>query len=312
MYLEHFGLRELPFSLTPDTSYFFAHSHHQDALNTLLVALKNGEGFIKVTGEVGTGKTLLCRKLLNLLGDEYRTAYIPNPFLTPSALIHALGDELGLQLPRNLGQHRALREITNTLIALAGDGKQVVLIIDEAQAMPDETMEALRLLTNLETEKRKLLHVVMFGQPELNQRLSEPNRRQLLQRITFSCDLKPFDLESTAAYVHHRLTVAGSNGSIQFRPEAMKMLYQASNGFPRLINILAHKSLLLGYGQGKQIIEADHMKSAISDTESAALRKDRALGWVEKLLMIIIVVLVVAIVAYAVSAPGPLLQQVTP
>ena len=310
MYLKHFGLREQPFSLTPDTGFFFAHGHHQDALNTLLVALLNGEGFIKVTGEVGTGKTMLCRKLLNLLDDRFYTAYIPNPYLTPAALVHALGDELGLELPRNLGQHRTLREITTKLISLASEGKQVVLCIDEAQAMPDETLEALRLLTNLETEKRKLLHVVLFGQPELDQRLAEPGKRQLRQRITFSYELQPFDLDSTTAYVNHRMLVAGSNGNVQFRPEALKLLYKGSGGFPRVINILAHKSLMAGYGQGKRTIEASHVNSAVKDTEGARQGGKKGMGWLEKILLAVIIALVVAIIAYASLAPELLPQMV--
>jgi len=269
MYLEHYGLREFPFSLTPDTSYFFAYGHYRDAYNTLLVALQNGEGFIKVSGEVGTGKTLLCRKLLNSLQAPFVTAYIPNPYLTPPSLILAVAEELGMELPRNQGAHRALKAITDRLITLNGEGKRVVLCIDEAQAMPDQTLETLRLITNLETEKRKLLHVVLFGQPELDEHLNKPSVRQLKQRITFSYQLHPIDREGMEAYIHHRLLVAGSNGGIRFERGALKKLYQGSRGFPRLINILAHKALLLGYGQGVKTITAHHVKLAIADTEGA-------------------------------------------
>jgi MSHA biogenesis protein MshM len=269
MYLEHYGLREFPFSLTPDTSYFFAYGHYRDAFNTLLVALQNGEGFIKVSGEVGTGKTLLCRKLLNSLEDPFTTAYIPNPYLTPSSLILAVAEELGMALPRNQGAHRALKAITDRLIELNGEGKRVVLCIDEAQAMPDQTLETLRLITNLETEKRKLLHVVLFGQPELDEHLNKPSVRQLKQRITFSYQLHPIDREGMEAYIAHRLLVAGSNGGVHFERGALKKLYQGSGGFPRLINILAHKALLLGYGQGTKRITARHVKLAIADTEGA-------------------------------------------
>ena len=149
MYLEHYGLRELPFSLTPDTSFFFGYGHYRDAYNTLMVALQNGEGFIKVTGEVGTGKTLLCRKLLNSLGDDYVTAYIPNPYLSPSALIMAVADELGADVNAQEGTHRVLKQITQRLLKLGSEGKKVVLCIDEAQAMPEQTLETLRLVTNL-------------------------------------------------------------------------------------------------------------------------------------------------------------------
>ncbi len=269
MYLEYFGLHEAPFSLTPDTSYFFADGHYRDALDTLLVALKGGEGFIKVTGEVGTGKTLLCRKLLNTLDDGFYTAYVPNPFLTAPALNLALADELGLELPRNLGQHRTLKAITRRLIELAHKGKQVVLCVDEAQAMPDETLEALRLLTNLETEKRKLLQVVLFGQPELDERLGRASIRQLRQRITFSFRLQPMDREAAAAYLNHRLAVAGSRGAIRFNAGALRRLHKASDGIPRLINILAHKALMAAYGKGTRTVTPKHVGMAVADTESA-------------------------------------------
>ncbi len=269
MYLEHYGLRELPFSLTPDTSFFFAYGHYRDAFNTLMVALQNGEGFIKVTGEVGTGKTLLCRKLLNSLEAPFVTAYIPNPFMTSSSLILAVADELGMDLPRNQGAHRALKAITERLIALHAEGKQVVMCIDEAQAMPDPTLETLRLITNLETEKRKLLHVVLFGQPELDEHLNKPSVRQLKQRITFSYQLQPIDRVGMDAYIAHRLLVAGNNGAIRFEPKALRLLYRGSGGFPRLINILAHKALMLGYGQGVKTITAKQVRLAIADTEGA-------------------------------------------
>ncbi len=269
MYLEHYGLRELPFSLTPDTSFFYSYGHHRDAFNTLMVALQNGEGFIKVTGEVGTGKTLLCRMLLNSLGDDYATAYIPNPYLSPTALILAFAEELGITLDVQEGAYRAMKQITNRLIELGNEGKKVVLCIDEAQAMPPKTMDALRLMTNLETEKRKLLHVVMFGQPELEQRLEESTMRQLRQRITFSYVLQPLDSNSIAAYLQHRLVVAGSSGDVGFDEAAVKKLYRGSGGVPRLINILAHKSLMVGFGQGVKNISGKQVEAAIADTDGA-------------------------------------------
>lgn len=272
MYLEHYGLREFPFSLTPDTSYFFAYGHYRDAFDTLLVALHNGEGFIKVSGEVGTGKTLLCRKLLNHLeqeGQAFTTAYIPNPLLSPSALILAVANELGLDVPRNAGAHRAMEALNRRLIELNADGTRVVLCIDEAQAMPEPTLEALRLITNLETEKRKLLHVVLFGQPELDAHLAKASVRQLRQRITFSYTLQPIDARGLEAYINHRLLVAGSNGAVRFDSRALISLYRGSGGIPRLINILAHKALLLGYGQGTRQIKAQHVRLAIADTEGA-------------------------------------------
>ena len=271
MYQEYFGLTESPFSITPDTSYFYAHGHYSEALNTLLVALRAGEGFIKVTGEVGTGKTMLCRKLLNTIEERFVTAYIPNPMLTPYGLQSAVADELGLDMSRHYGHHQLLKMITDRLLEFSADGKNVVLCIDEAQAMPTETMEALRLLTNLETEKQKLLQVILFGQPELDERLNEKNVRQLKQRITFSYDLKPIDREEMELYLTHRLGIAGYKGGKLFEVSAMSSLFKASRGIPRLINILSHKSMMSAYGQGTKYIDNKNVKAAIKDTEDAQL-----------------------------------------
>jgi MSHA biogenesis protein MshM len=272
MYQEYFGLTEAPFSITPDTSYFYQHGHYSEALNTLLVALRAGEGFIKVTGEVGTGKTMLCRMLLNTVEDRFVTAYIPNPMLTPYGLQSAVADELGLDMSRHYGHHQLLKMITNRLIELTNEGKNIVLCIDEAQAMPIETMEALRLLTNLETEKQKLLQVVLFGQPELDERLNQKEVRQLKQRITFSYKLKPIDREGMELYLTHRLNVAGYKGGNLFEVNAMSSLFKASRGIPRLINILSHKSMMSAYGEGTKYVNKNNMQAAIKDTEDAQLR----------------------------------------
>ena len=182
-YLRHFGLREAPFGITPDTSFFFPCRSTQQALNTLLISLANGEGFIKITGEVGTGKTLLCRKFLATLDASWVSAYIPNPNLEPRTLLLAVAEELGVQVDAGVEQHHLLKTITLRLLDLARDGKRVVLCMDESQAMPLDTLECLRLLTNVETEKRKLLQVVLFGQPELDRRLASDSVRQLRQRM---------------------------------------------------------------------------------------------------------------------------------
>jgi len=281
MYLDHFTLRELPFSITPDTSFFFNNSSHQQAMNVLLIALRSGEGFIKITGEVGTGKTLLCRRMLNILADDeqFISAYIPNPYLTPAALYMALAEELGIDCPRNLGQSRVLKLISQKLIEIAAANKQAVLLIDEAQAMPEQSLEALRLLTNLETEKNKLLQIVLFGQPELDNILNKSSVRQLRQRIIFSYHLTPMDKEGVCAYLTHRLLVAGYGGSHLFDNRVMEMLYKASRGIPRLVNILAHKSLMVAYGQGAKEISAPHMRAAINDTEDAFYGTNKRLRW---------------------------------
>ncbi|MHB8622269.1 MAG: ExeA family protein [Sulfuricaulis sp.] len=269
MYGTHFGLQELPFTITPDTSFFFAHASHQEALNTLLLAVRSGEGFMKVIGEVGTGKTLLCRKFLGALDSrEFVTAYIPNPYLQPMTLLFACADELGIIYPQHVNQHQLVKLINRYLIDTYAGGKRVLLCLDEAQAIPIETLESLRLLSNLETERRKLLQVVLFGQPELDIRLNNPSIRQLKQRISFSCQLAPLSLSEIEFYISHRLTVAGYRGPRLFPHKVVKHIYRASNGIPRLVNILAHKALMAAFGEGARVVAERHVRLAVADTES--------------------------------------------
>lgn len=270
-YLKHFALRELPFGITPDTNYFFACRSIQEALNTLVVAVNNGEGFIKITGEVGTGKTLLCRKFLSTLGGSWLSAYILNPSLEPRGLLLALAEELGLRAEA-IEPHRLEKELTARLLDVAREGKRVVLCLDESQAMPLPTLEAVRLLTNLETEKRKLMQVVLFGQPELDKRLASQSVRQLRQRITFQHVLKALAPDEVADYVAHRLTIAGYSGPALFSNAALRAIHHASRGVPRLVNILAHKSLLVVYGEGSRTAEKRHVRAAVEDTPAASMR----------------------------------------
>jgi MSHA biogenesis protein MshM len=274
MYHDFFGLDELPFGITPDTSYAFFAQSHQEALNTLLVALSSGEGFIKITGEVGTGKTLLCRRLLQSLDEDVLSAYLPNPYLEPETLMRALAEELGIEIPANADEYHMLQAINRELLEAAEDNYQVVVIIDEAQAMPLETLEALRLLSNLETEKRKLLQIVLFGQPELDEKLAQRSVRQLRQRIAFHYHLEGLSAAETASYLAHRLRVAGYRGETVFAARAARALHRASSGTPRLLNILAHKSLLAAFGEGKRQVEFAHVRRAVADTPGA-----RFIGW---------------------------------
>ncbi|EDM65915.1 MSHA biogenesis protein MshM [Moritella sp. PE36] len=267
MYKAHFGLTEVPFGLTPNTQFYHPLVPHFEALQVLTTALAAGEGFIKVTGEVGTGKTLICRKLLNELGDNYVIAYLPNPYLTPNEIRAAIASELSIDA--SLDQHQLTEALNHHLIALSAADKQVVLLIDEAQVLPHETLEALRLISNLETESKKLLQVVLFGQPELDTRLQQDNLRQLRQRITFSYQLRPLLANETSSYVEHRLTISGYRGAPLFEVKALRLLHQASGGIPRLINILAHKCLMLSYGENVRNINTNLVKLAIQDTESA-------------------------------------------
>lgn len=268
MYQQHFGLIESPFSLTPDTQFFLNQQSHRDALNTMLVALQHCEGFIKVVGEVGTGKTLLCRILLSRLKHNFVTVYIPNPYLTPEELKAVVAQEIGASYQRDMPAHDLMSSIYRALVKLARKGKQVVLLVDEAQAMPRDTIECLRLLTNLETEKRKLLQVVILGQPELDTLLARPDLRQLKQRIIFSETLKPFTVVGASEYVVHRIVSAGGQKNL-FSRRALWLIARGSGGIPRLINIIAHKALISAYGRGDSRVNIVHVAKAISDTSES-------------------------------------------
>ena len=273
MYEDYFGFNQLPFSLTPNTEFYLNARVHQEALNLLNVTLPNAEGFIKLVGEVGTGKTMLCRKLLASLdeAEEFVSAYIPNPYLSPQELRFVIADELAVDYAPDAGQHQLTKVLTEKLVSLAGENKKVVLVVDEAQAMPHETLEALRLMTNIETQTTKLLQVVLFGQPELDDMLAQDNLRQLRQRITFSYHLEALDQQESTSYLQHRLRTAGFNGTQLFDSAALKLLFKASAGVPRLINILAHKSLMSAYGKGDRLVGHMHVKAAVQDTEGVSM-----------------------------------------
>ena len=274
MYLKHFGLDQKPFRLTPHLAFRYPEPSQAEALTTLRVALDQGEGFIKVVGEVGLGKTLICRALLEELDAPFVTAWLPDPHLSPSTLRLALARDLGIHLPGRPTQQQVHQRLQTELAAMVAAGRQPVLIIDEAQALPASTLETVRLLTNLETEQRKLLQVVLFGQPELDRRLAMPQFRQLRQRITYSCRLEPLDRRGVADYIAHRLERAGGRAGL-FAPRAVKRIARASDGVPRLVNVLADKALLSAYGRGRPRVEASDVGRAIGDTEATA----RQLWW---------------------------------
>ncbi len=283
LYLRHFSLREAPFSITPDAAYFYPHEGAQAALNTLLVAIRGGEGFLKIVGEVGCGKTVLCRQLLRVLQDECVTAYLPNPDLGPKDLLLALARELGLKLPASASRYRLLDALQACLLAHAALGRPVVVVIDEAQAIPVRTVESLRLLSNLETEKRKLLQLVLLGQPELDRKLARVEIRQLLQRITFSEYLGPMLAQRVPAYVRHRLSIAAIDAGTDldlFEPAAAHALAHYSGGVPRLVNVLANKCLMLAYGEDRHRITEAHVRLAAKDTAGI----DVAASWWDRLL----------------------------
>mgnify|MGYP001061119586 FL=1 len=280
MYQEYFGLNAYPFSLTPNTKFYANLPVHHQCLQMALAALKLGEGLVKITGEVGTGKTLLCRQLLaSLPQDRFYTAFIPNPYLSPSELRLSLAQELGLEVNRHQPEKMLLETLYMRLQELAMQNLSVVLVVDEAQAMQVETLEALRLLTNLETEESKLMQIMLFGQPELDVRLNQYNMRQLKQRITFSGYLRPLNFEETQQYVHFRLSQAGYNGDLVFSPEAVRVIYRNTGGIPRLINIICHKSLMLAYGANTRTVTRKLVIRAVVDTD---VSRSGALTWLKR------------------------------
>jgi MSHA biogenesis protein MshM len=279
MYLRHFALREFPFSITPDSAFFYAHESAQSALNTLLVALRSGEGFLKIVGEVGCGKTVLCRQLLKTLQSECVTAYIPNPDMGPDDLLLALLHELDVDtsltgLPDVQGRVNHSRRLLMILLEKAlfhhaQQGRRVVVCIDEAQAIPLASIESLRLLSNLETEKKKLLQLVLLGQPELDTKLARPEIRQLLQRITFSEYLGPICEHQVVPYLQHRLAVAADSDATDtqvFLPSAAAQIARLTGGVPRLVNVLSHKCLMLAYGENAHRVTLAHVRLAAADT----------------------------------------------
>ncbi|MDN3640182.1 AAA family ATPase [Simiduia curdlanivorans] len=268
MYTEFFGLQEKPFSLTPDTQFFFNKQSHRAALNTMLGAVQNNEGFIKIVGEVGTGKTLLCRKLLSLLDGKFKVIYIPNSYLTPNELKGLVAAEIGAEFAADMPAYQLMGSIYRKLLQLVKDSVQVVLIVDEAQAMPRDTLESLRLLTNLDTEKRKLLQVVLIGQPELDETLERSDLRQLKQRIVFTARLQPLTSEGVAEYVGYRMSSAGCDRLV-FSKSALLYLYWSSGGIPRLVNLLAHKALIAAFNAGDTSVNSEHLAIAINNTPEA-------------------------------------------
>ncbi|TAN49416.1 MAG: AAA family ATPase [Methylococcaceae bacterium] len=267
LYLNYFGLREHPFALTPDTSYYFDYFNYREALSVLLVALRSGEGFIKLTGEVGMGKTLLCRRLMELLGDGFVTAYVPSPLLSGHGMLRAVAEELRVNVFDHMDGYEIIKSITHRLAQHHAEGKSVVLLIDEAQVMSRGALEAVRLLSNIETEKSKLLQVVLFAQPELDQRLQTEALRQFQQRIIFSHVLQPLDKTGLTGYINHRIMLAGYNGKPPFSAAALNEIFRATRGVPRLINIVSHKSLMLAFGSGLRQVTRKMVREAVGETE---------------------------------------------
>ncbi len=266
---EYYGLSQQPFSLAPNTEFYVEIKTQQECFNVLSYALQAGEGFIKITGEVGTGKTLLCRRLLNSLHeDDYVSVYIPNPALNPQALWRAIGHELALDV-NGIDMYLVQERIQQRLLSLAQQGRSVILVVDEAQCIPEDSLEAMRLISNLEAESRSLIQIVLFGQPELNTLLAQERFRQLKQRITYSAELEAMDSASLQHYIQQRMILAGYRGMPVFEERALKLMNKATAGIPRLINIIAQKALFSAFGGGFNKVSEAHVRAAAIDTEGA-------------------------------------------
>jgi general secretion pathway protein A len=246
VYLEYYGLTEPPFDITPNPRFLFYSAKHREAYNHLLYGIRERKGFVQLTGEVGAGKTTLCRALLEQLQGKYATALILNPVLNANELMKAIAVEFGLDVS-GLDRLDTISAINRFLLWQADQGNSAVLIIDEAQALTEELLEQVRLLSNLETENRKLLQIVLMGQPELRDRLNSPALRQLRQRITVRYHLGPLSPADLKQYVRHRLKISGANGSPHFTRFALWRIHRYSQGIPRLVNALCDKALLAGF-----------------------------------------------------------------
>jgi MSHA biogenesis protein MshM len=266
IYLEHFGLTEAPFKITPHTEFFFAGANRGETLEGLIYAITSGEGMVKVTGEVGAGKTMLCRVLMERLPNTVETIYLAVPSLSRDEMLAVITGDLGLET-HGVSTTKLVRALQEKLIAIHAEGRQVVALIDEAHAMPLETLEEIRLLSNLETSHDKLMQIVLFGQPELDQHLSLPHMRQLKERITHSFQLQPLPANDIKDYVNFRLRAAGYKGPDLFSADALKLIAEASEGLTRRINIYADKTMLAAYAAGTHTITPDHVRAAITDTQ---------------------------------------------
>lgn len=266
MYEEFYGLDESPFAITPDPRFLFYSHRHREAYDHLFYGITQRKGFIQITGEVGAGKTTLCRALLESLGDDVHTALVLNPIMTSIQLLRTVLGELGLDARGN-DRVRLVGRLNQFLLEQVAAGRDVVLIIDEAQDLTNSLLEQVRLLSNLETDQRKLLQIVLMGQPELRDKLDQHALRQLRQRITVRYHLRPLDRHDTEYYLQHRLQIAGANGRPTFSPWAVRSIHRYSGGVPRLINAVADKALLCGYVEGRDHLGWRQIRRAVRELE---------------------------------------------
>lgn len=267
MYYEHFGLNQAPFKITPNTDFFFSGGNRGPILEALIYAVTHGEGIIKVSGEVGSGKTMLCNMLMQRLPPNVETVYLANPSVSPEEILHAIAFELRLDIDRDATRLEVMQALQQYLLKRHGDGKRVVIFVEESQGMPLATLEEMRLLSNLETKNDKLLQIVLFGQPELDENLRQPHIRQLRERITHSFGLTPLSTAETREYLMFRLRAAGYHGPDLFTDGIVKRIARASSGLTRRINLIADKTLLAAFSENTHTIKMRHVDAALKDSE---------------------------------------------
>lgn len=275
MYYSHFGLDQAPFKITPNTEFFFGGGNRGPILEALIYAISHGEGIVKVTGEVGSGKTMLCNMLQTRLPANIETVYLANPSVSPDEILHAIAFESQLGIDRNASRLEVMQALHDHLLKRHADGKRVVVFVEESQSMPLATLEEIRLLSNLETRNDKLLQIVLFGQPELDDNLRQPNIRQLRERITHSFRLEPLDVSEIREYLMFRMRAAGYRGPDLFSPAVVKFMARASEGLTRRVNLIADKALLAAFSENTHTIRMKHAEAAVRDSEFSQNRGPR-------------------------------------
>ncbi len=267
MYLDFFQLKEFPFNVTPDPRFLFFSERHREAYESLLYGIECRKGFIVLTGEVGCGKTTICRSVLNNLPGATHSALILNPSLTTSQLVRSILLDLGIE-PKGRDKLVHISQLNRFLLNCLKTGENVTVIIDESQNLEPELMEQVRMLSNMETDQHKLMQIILSGQPELKERLQQPDLRQLRQRVMVHCDLEPLSAIETALYIQHRLNVAGAEGRITFDNTAMHWIHERAQGIPRQINTLCDRSLLSAYVRRDHQVTATDIQNAIQELAS--------------------------------------------
>ncbi len=322
MYYAHFGLKEPPFKITPNTEVFYTGGNRGAVLDALIYAINSGEGIVKVVGEVGSGKTMLCRMLQTMLPDKIESIYLANPSVAPEDVLHAIAFELQLKLPKNADRLKVMQVLQAHLLARHAAGKQVVIFVEEAQGMPLATLEEIRLLSNLETKHDKLLQIVLFGQPELDENLNQTNIRQLRERITHSFNLAPLQTKEIGEYLIFRLRAAGYFGPHLFSNAAISQIATSALGLVRRVNILADKSLLAAFADNEYQVTPKHVQAAIADSEfglealKRQAKKSQAFMWTALLILGLVLGYAVSMWSYkyeilesAISQPASLAKQ---